>query len=100
MPVKSKILNFFKKSEENENDPSDYICKFVLLDGEKIGESIALYGDCLLVKHGPDIFGVPMDSVIAVSEEIVIGKFNKKEAIKIGKKWKDRCNEDIKDDEI
>ncbi|MFC1786734.1 DUF5749 family beta-barrel protein [Halobacteriota archaeon] len=100
MPVKSKILNFFKKSKENENDSSDYMCKFVLLDGEKIGESIALYDECLLVKHGSDIFGVPMDLIIAVSEEIVVGKFNKKEAIKIGKKWKDKCDDDIKDDEI
>lgn len=100
MPVKSKILNFLKKSEEHENDSSDYMCKFVLLDGEKIGESIALYDECLLVKNGSDIFGVPMDHIIAVSEEIVVGKFNKKEAIKIGKKWKDKCADDIKDDEI
>jgi len=100
MPVKSKILNFFKKSKEHENDSSDYMCKFVLLDGEKIGESIALYDECLLVKQGSDIFGVPMDRIIAVSEEIVVGKFNKKESIKIGKRWKDKCADDIKDDEI
>ena len=100
MPVKSKILKFFRKSEEHENDSSDYLCKFVQLDGEKIGESIAVYDECLLVKHGSDILGIPLDCVIAVSEEIVIGKFNKKEARKIGKEWKDKCTVEIKDDEM
>ncbi len=100
MPVKSKILNFFKKSKERENDPSDCTCKFVVLDGEKIGESISLYDECLLVKHGSDIFGIPKDRIIAVSEEIIVGEFDKKEAVTIGKKWRDKCNGDIKDDEI
>ncbi len=100
MPVKSKILKFFRKSEEHENDSADYLCKFVLLDGEEIGESITVDDDCLLVKHESEILGIPLDCIIAVSEEIVIGKFNKKEARKIGKKWKDKCAAEIKDDEM
>lgn len=96
----SKILKFFRKPKEHENDSVDYLCKFVRLDGKKIGESIAVDDEWLLVKHGAEILGIPLDRIIAVSEEIIVGKFNKKEARKIGKKWKDKCTDELKYDEV
>jgi hypothetical protein len=54
----------------------------------------------LLVKHESDLLGIPLDCVIAVSEEIVVGKFDENEARKIGKEWKDKCTVEIKDDEM
>ncbi len=66
----------------------DLICKFVIKDGKKIGESIDVYENNLIVKIGSDFIGIPIDCIIEVDKEnIKVKDFDIMLAKEVGKKW-------------
>lgn len=66
----------------------DLVCKFVIKDGKRFGESIDVYGDHLIVKIGSDFIGIPKDCIVEVKEDsIVIKDFDLMLAKEVGKKW-------------
>lgn len=66
----------------------DLICKFVIKDGKRIGESIDVYENNLIVKIGSDFIGIPIDCIMEVdNENIKVKDFDIMLAKEIGKKW-------------
>ncbi len=66
----------------------DLICKFVIKDGKKIGESIDVYENNLIVKIGSDFIGIPIDCIMEVdNENIKVKDFDIMLAKEVGKKW-------------
>jgi hypothetical protein len=66
----------------------DLICKFVVKDGEVIGESIDVYEDFLIVKIGNDFVGIPTNVITKVEKErIFVKDFDLVKGKEIGKKW-------------
>jgi len=102
MSVKSKILGLFKSADEGEGEipKVDYLCKIVKCQGKKIGESITADEERLLVINKKEVLAIPLEKVVEVSEEnIIVGKFNKREAKKTGKSWKKAAADKLKFDE-
>ena len=52
----------------------DLICKFVVKDGEVIGESIDVYEDFLIVKIENDFVGIPTNAITKVEKERIFVK--------------------------
>jgi len=56
-----------KKNDEvldEENDMSNLLCRFVLDGlGEKVGESVAIDGDIIVIKAGGKYLGVPLKTM-------------------------------------
>jgi len=69
----------------------DLICKYVLHDGEKVGESLDIYEGYLIIKNDTNFVGVPLEAISRVEDEnIIISEYSEKEGIAIGKEWKER----------
>ncbi|MDI6889000.1 MAG: hypothetical protein QMC78_04840 [Methanocellales archaeon] len=103
MSIKNKIFSLFKgvEKEEDETPKVDYLCKIVKCQGKKIGESITADEKRLLVKNKNEILAIPLEKVVEVSEEsIIVDKFNKREAKKMGKLWKKEEADKLKFDEL
>ncbi len=102
MSIKNKILGLLKGVDKDEDEALkvDYLCKIVKCQGKKIGESITVDEERLLVKNKNEILAIPLKKVVEVSEEnIVVDKFNKREAKKTGKSWKKEGTDKLKFDE-
>lgn len=91
------ISNFFKKNnthkpekEANKLNGHDYTGKFVKQNGTDIGESIAVDENRIIVKNAERIFSISRDAVTANAENILVGDFDREEAILRGKEWFDR----------
>lgn len=66
----------------------DLICKYVVKNGEIIGESIDVYEDCLIVKIGEEFLAVPKNCIIRVeSERIHVKDFDVDTARELGEVW-------------
>lgn len=90
------IFFFNRKKEINEPikttesaDPS-MICKFVLDSaGKKIGESVSVDDDVLIIKSGSLFLGVPLKHVISGDKTLVVkGLFDFTKAYELGEKWR------------
>ena len=91
------IIFFFSKNKKKEKEKSKeleefqncLICKFVF-DGndKKIGESVALKDDILIIKSGKKYLGVPLKH-IEIKEKILLvkGLIEQDKAEKMGEKW-------------
>jgi hypothetical protein len=66
----------------------DLICKFVVKDGNVIGESIDVYEDHLIVKIGSDFIGIPLKSVSKVEKDkVIVKEFDEVQGREIGQNW-------------
>ena len=88
------IILFFrltkKRSKEKKNhDFDDFLCRFVKDGkGKKIGESIAIDGDILIVKSGKNYMGIPLSHIMKNGKYLRIkGLTNFNKAEELGKKW-------------
>jgi len=90
------VFFFHKKKEINETvkttepgDPS-MICKFVLDSaGKKIGESVSVADDVLIIKSGSLFLGVPLKHVASGDKTLVVkGLFDFTKAYELGEKWR------------
>lgn len=85
---KKKEITAIKNSIET-TDPS-MVCKFVLdSSGKKIGESVSLTDDVLIIKSGSLFLGVPLKHVDAGGKTLVVkGIFDFTKAYELGEKWR------------
>jgi hypothetical protein len=90
------IFFFSKKKEPTEtkknieNADSSMICKFVLDGtGKKIGESVSIDHDVLIIKSGYRFLGVPLKHVEPVEKTLVVkGILDFTKAYELGEKWR------------
>ncbi len=96
MSIFNKISNCFKKNtgnpekEGNKFNAHEYVGKFVKQNNTDIGESIAVEKNRIIVKNSDGIMSLPLGAVITNTESIVVGDFNRDEALQRGKEWFDR----------
>ncbi|MCZ7392982.1 MAG: DUF5749 family beta-barrel protein [Candidatus Methanoperedens sp.] len=96
MAILNKISNFFTKKPElqgkndNTSKAHGYVGKFVKQNSEDIGESIAVEDGRLIVKNSDNIMSIPLGVVVANTDNIVVGDFNREESLALGKEWFDR----------
>ena len=82
-----------KRKEEkysiNENRENNLLCRFVLDGlGVKLGESIALNDDIIIIKNGKKYLGVPLKHVDEEGDTLIVkGLVDKKKALQMGEKW-------------
>ena len=66
----------------------DLICKYVIKDGKKIGESVDVYENCLIVKVGGEFIAIPKSCIIRVEmENIHVKDFDEEKARELGEVW-------------
>lgn len=78
-------------------DRESFLCKFVMDGtGKKIGESISVDQDVLIIKSGPQFLGVPLKH-IETSEKILVvkGLFDVTKALEMGEKWRKESYRDM-----
>lgn len=81
-----------KKKDKNldfEKQKNNLVCRFVLDGlGVKLGESIALNDDIIIIKNGKKYFGIPLKHVEEDGNKLIVkGLVDKKKAIEMGEKW-------------
>jgi hypothetical protein len=90
-------LFFFSKKKEPtdmkkniENAEPSMICRFVLDgSGKKIGESVSVADDVLIIKSGSLFLGVPLKHVESADKTLVVkGIFDFTKAYELGEKWR------------
>jgi hypothetical protein len=88
---------FFRKKEDSaepkkttENVESSMLCKFVLDgSGKKIGESVSIDNDVLIIKSGSQFLGVPLKHVEPAEKSLVVkGLVDFTKAYELGEKWR------------
>lgn len=88
------LFNKKKESREprktNETGDPSIICKFVLdSTGKKIGESVSVTDDVLIIKSGSLFLGVPLKHVEPGEKTLVVkGIFDFTKAYELGEKWR------------
>jgi len=84
-----------RKKEETyldlENHENNLLCRFVLDGlGVKLGESIALNNDIIIIKNGKKYLGIPLKHVEEDGTKLIVkGLVDKKKALEMGEKWRD-----------
>ncbi len=99
MSLTSKISRIFRKTDDAKREETktkknnvnirEYINKFVKQTETGIGESVTVQDDRIIVKNKDVFMAIPLDSVKDNSENIVVGDFDKEEALQQGKEWSD-----------
>ncbi len=93
MSLINKLSNLFKKNnsgaapQKDDKKAHDYVGKFVQQSGTNIGESIAIEKNRLVVKSSDVFMSIPLEKIVANTEKIVVGDFNREESIQFGKEW-------------
>jgi len=91
------VLFFFHKKKETivpekpvDTPDASMICKFVLDGtGKKLGESVSVNHDVLIIKSGSQFLGVPLKHVEPVGKTLVVkGLLNFTKAYELGEKWR------------
>jgi len=91
---KKKIKEGLKEPEEFKNS---LICKFVF-DGadKKIGESLAVEDDILIIKSGKKFLGVPLKHIEIKDKTLLVkGLIEQDKAEKLGEKWQQESFKEI-----
>mgnify|MGYP000411159146 CR=1 FL=1 len=84
--------------EEKENYKNSLLCRFVLDGlGKKIGESVAVDEDILIIKSGKKYLGVPLKHIEKDDKTILVkGLVDRKNAELMGEKWRQESFKEIK----
>ena len=85
---KKKVTIEQKKNIENRD--ISMICKFVLDgSGKKIGESVSIENDILIIKSGFRFLGVPLKHVDSLEKTLLVkGLVDFTKAYELGEKWR------------
>ncbi len=89
--------NIKEESKELEEFNNSIICKFVF-DGadRKIGESIAVKDDILIIKSGNKYLGIPIKHIEIKEKTLLVkGLIEQDKAEKMGEKWKQESFKEI-----
>ena len=89
-----------KKKEdtsEEENDKNKLLCRFVLDGGgRKIGESVAINEDLLIIKKGKTYLGVPLKHIEEEEKTLLVkGLVEQDKAELMGEKWRQESFKEI-----
>ena len=95
MSIIAKITGIFKKNPKNSEkdgqlDSHYYIGKFVKQDNTDIGESIGVGDKRIIIKNPENIMSIPIEAIIENAQNIIVGDFDKEEALRLGKEWADQ----------
>ena len=98
-------LSFFsikkrKKKDEavdEEFDGNNLLCRFVLDGfGEKIGESVAIDDDIIIIKAGSKYLGVPLKHVEEEEKTLLVkGLVDQSKAEEMGENWRRKSFDDV-----
>ena len=88
------------ESDENESYKNGLICRFVLDGfGKKLGESVAVDEDIVIIKSGTKYIGVPLKHVEEEGKTLLVkGLVDNFNAEKMGEKWRQENFKEIKYD--
>ncbi len=95
---------FFKQGKErdvgkevNQESCDGLLCRFVLDgQGKKIGESISLYDDLLIIKSGKDFLGIPMKHIKDEGHHLLVkGLLDQSKALELGAEWQKTAYKEI-----
>ncbi|MBN1280796.1 MAG: hypothetical protein JXA00_04020 [Candidatus Thermoplasmatota archaeon] len=97
------FLLFQRKKEqcveprERESGTSSMLCKFVHdCSGRKIGESVSLDQDILIIKSGSQFLGVPLKHVEETEHTLVVkGIVDFSKAYTLGEKWRKESHKEM-----
>jgi len=96
------IYFFNKKKEKAEDKKADLnaetmLCKFVMDGaGKKIGESVSVDKDILIIKSGANFLGVPLKHIESAEKTLVVkGLFDFSKALEMGEKWRKESYRDM-----
>jgi Family of unknown function (DUF5749) len=96
---------FFRKKEEStdlgkptESVESSMLCKFVFDGtGKKIGESVSIDNDVLIIKSGVRFLGVPLKHVESLEKTLMVkGLLDFTKAYELGEKWRKDSSREMK----
>ena len=99
---------FFSKCRKKKDEDPEYedytdslLCRFVVDGfGKKIGESVAVDDDVLIIKAGKKYLGVPLKHVEEKDKFLLVkGLIEKENAELLGERWKEETFKQIKYDE-
>jgi hypothetical protein len=102
MIILKKLGTFFffsrrkhKKNDENTEDEhykSSLLCRFVLDSlGKKVGESVAIEDDVIIIKDGGKYLGVPIKHIEENEKTLLVkGLFDQTKAEEMGEKWREK----------
>jgi hypothetical protein len=101
--IKRGSLFFFTKNPRHPDEfDSDHaydhlLCRFVTdSTGRKIGESIAVSEDILIIKRGVKFMGVPLKHVEDQNKTILVkGLINFDKAYELGEEWRKSSFQDL-----
>jgi len=90
-----------EKIEEEENYKNSMICRFVLdRIGRKIGESVAVDEDILIIKSRSKYLGVPLKHIEEDGKTLLVkGLVDQFNAKKMGEKWRQENFKEINYDD-
>ncbi len=85
-----------KKNDEvldKEYDMSNLLCRFVLDGlGEKVGESVAIDGDIIVIKAGRKYLGVPLKHIEEEDKTLLVkGLVDQSKAEEMGENWRQKA---------
>jgi len=93
----SRARNNSDELEEEQNYKDTLLCRFVLDGlGKKIGESVAVDEDVLIIKTGKKYLGVPLKHIEEDGKVILVkGLVDKENAELMGEKWRQESFKEI-----
>ena len=95
--TKKKSINDDDLKESDSKEDS-LLCRFVLDGtGKKIGESIAIYGDFIIIKSRDKYLGVPLKHIEENNKTLIVkGLVNQDKAKDFGEQWRKESFDEIK----
>ena len=86
--------------DKSKFSKKDILCKFVVQHNKRIGETISIDAGHLVFKNGAEKLSVPMSSVSNITDEdVLVGDFERDEALKLGEEWLKRTTDSLKFDD-
>jgi len=78
------------KINEDESEKNSLLCRFVLDGiGKKVGESIAIYDDLIIIKTRDKYLGVPLKHIEEDGKTLMVkGLVDKDKAEEMGEHWR------------
>lgn len=79
-----------EKKEDMDSSENELLCRFVIdVNGKKIGESIAIINDIIIIKSRDIYLGIPIKHIGEDKKVLTIkGLIDKDKAIELGEKWR------------
>ena len=84
-----------------DEDPDRLLCRFVINGtGKRIGESIGINGDILIIKSGARFLGVPLKHIEEQETMLLVkGLVDLKKAYELGDQWQSNSTSEITEGE-